>query len=384
VRGGRVRGQRGWVVEKSAEAGDSGAEQLVEQFLTQFYGDQAELGGAADESTNAVPREVLVPCLPSNHDELASWLAGLRGSRVTLRVPRRGDKRALADTVQRNAKDALQQHKLKRAGDFTARSAALQNIQEVLGLADAPLRIECVDISHVQGTDVVGSLVVFEDGLPRKSDYRHFAIREAAGGGRSDDVASIAEVTRRRFLRHVQDREDPKILSPEGKSRRFAYPPNLYVVDGGAPQVNAASAVLEELGVTDVAVIGLAKRLEEVWVPSEPDPIILPRNSEGLYLLQRVRDEAHRFAINYHRSKRSKRMTASALDAVPGLGEHRRKALVTHFGSLARLKEATVEEITSVPGIGVATATAVLDALRGGAAVSDEQAQDRVAERASG
>jgi excinuclease ABC subunit C len=367
VRGGRVRGQRGWVVEKSAEPGDSGAEQLVEQFLTQFYGDQAELGGAADESTNAVPREVLVPCLPSNHDELASGLAGLRGSRVTLRVPRRGDKRALADTVQRNAKDALQQHKLKRAGDFTARSAALQNIQEVLGLADAPLRIECVDISHVQGTDVVGSLVVFEDGLPRKSD-----------------VASIAEVTRRRFLRHVQDQEDPKILSPEGKSRRFAYPPNLYVVDGGAPQVNAASAVLEELGVTDVAVIGLAKRLEEVWVPSEPDPIILPRNSEGLYLLQRVRDEAHRFAINYHRSKRSRRMTASALDAVPGLGEHRRKALVTHFGSLARLKEATVEEITSVPGIGVATATAVLDALRGGAAVSDEQAQDRVAGRASG
>jgi excinuclease ABC subunit C len=204
-------------------------------------------------------------------------------------------------------------------------------------LADAPLRIECVDISHVQGTDVVGSLVVFEDGLPRKSDYRHFAIREAAGHGRSDDVASIAEVTR-----------------------------------------------LDELGITDVAVIGLAKRLEEVWVPSEPDPIILPRNSEGLYLLQRVRDEAHRFAINYHRSKRSKRMTASALDAVPGLGEHRRKALVAHFGSLARLKEATVDEITSVPGIGVATATAVLDALQGGAAGSDAASQDRIAERASG
>jgi excinuclease ABC subunit C len=238
-------------------------------------------------------------------------------------------------------------------------------------LADAPLRIECVDISHVQGTDVVGSLVVFEDGLPRKSDYRHFAIREGAGQGRSDDVASIAEVTRRRFLRHISDQGDrtaPNMLSPEGKSpekfRRFAYPPNLYVVDGGAPQVNAANAVLEELGVTDVAVIGLAKRLEEIWVPSEPDPVIMPRNSEGLYLLQRVRDEAHRFAITYHRSKRSKRMTASALDAVPGLGEHRRKALVTHFGSIARLKEATVDQITAVPGIGVATATAVLEALR--------------------
>ncbi|AGC62679.1 excinuclease ABC [Mycobacterium liflandii 128FXT] len=364
VRGGRVRGQRGWVVEKPSAPDVSVEEQLVEQFLAQFYGDQAELGGAADESVNPVPREVLVPCLPSNADQLSSWLSGLRGSRVTLRVPRRGDKRALAETVQRNAKEALQQHKLKRAGDFNARSAALQNIQEALGMADAPLRIECVDISHVQGTDVVASLVVFEDGLPRKSDYRHFAIREAAGQGRSDDVASIAEVTRRRFQRHLSEQNDPNLLSPEGKSRRFAYPPNLYVVDGGAPQVNAASAVLEELGIVDVAVIGLAKRLEEVWVPSEPDPIIMPRNSEGLYLLQRVRDEAHRFGITYHRSKRSKRMTASALDAVPGLGEHRRKALVTHFGSIARLKEATVDQITAVPGIGVATATAVLEALR--------------------
>jgi excinuclease ABC subunit C len=383
VRGGRVRGQRGWIVEKPGDPGDSGEARLVEQFLTQFYAEQAELGGAADESANPVPREVLVPCLPPNAEELASWLSGLRGSRVALRVPRRGDKRALAETVQRNAKEALQQHKLKRAGDFTARSAALQNIQESLGLADAPLRIECVDVSHVQGTDVVGSLVVFEDGLPRKSDYRHFAIREAAGRGHSDDVASIAEVTRRRFARHLHEQQDPSILSPEGKSRRFAYPPNLYVVDGGAPQVNAASAALDDLGIFDVAVIGLAKRLEEVWVPSEPDPIILPRNSEGLYLLQRIRDEAHRFAITYHRSKRSKRMTASALDAVPGLGEHRRKALVTHFGSLARLKEATVDEITAVPGIGVATATAVLGALRGDDG-SNAATDDRVGERASG
>jgi excinuclease ABC subunit C len=375
VRGGRVRGQRGWIVEKPGEPGASGETQLVEQLLTQFYGEQAELGGAADESANPVPREVLVPCMPPDAGELARWLSGLRGSRVVLRVPRRGDKRALAETVQRNAKEALQQHKLRRAGDFTARSAALQNIQETLGLADAPLRIECIDISHVQGTDVVGSLVVFEDGLPRKSDYRHFAIRDAAGRGRSDDVASVAEVTRRRFLRHLQDWADPNLLAPEGKSRKFAYPPNLFVVDGGAPQVNAASAVLDELGLTDVAVIGLAKRLEEVWVPSEPDPIIMPRNSEGLYLLQRVRDEAHRFAITYHRSKRSKRMTASALDSVPGLGKHRRKALVTHFGSMARLKQASIEEISTVPGIGGATATAVHKALR---------ADDRTAERASG
>ncbi|KQY09532.1 excinuclease ABC subunit C [Mycobacterium sp. Root135] len=365
VRGGRVRGQRGWVVEKSGEPGKSGQEHLVEQFLTQFYGDQAELSGGGtagvDEATNLVPRQVLVPVLPDNAEELAAWLSGLRGSNVQLRVPARGDKKALAETVYRNAKDQLAQHKLKRAGDFNARSEALQSIQEFLGLTEAPLRIECVDISHVQGTDVVASLVVFEDGLPRKSDYRHYAIREAAGDGRSDDVASIAEVTRRRFARHVADAQAPVV--EDGKARRFAYPPNLFVVDGGAPQVNAAAAVLEELGITDVAVIGLAKRLEEVWVPGQPDPVIMPRNSDGLYLLQRVRDEAHRFAITYHRSKRSKRMTASALDSVRGLGEHRRKALVTHFGSVARLKDATVEEITAVPGIGVATANAVLEAL---------------------
>jgi excinuclease ABC subunit C len=363
VRGGRVRGQRGWVVEKPGEPGESGNDLLVEQFLTQFYGDQAELGGAADEATNPVPREVLVPCLPSNAEELTTWLSELRGSRVNLRVPHRGDKRALAETVRRNAQESLNQHKLKRAGDFNARSAALQNIQEALGLADAPLRIECVDISHVQGTDVVASLVVFEDGLPRKSDYRHYAIRGAAGDGHSDDVASIAEVTRRRFVRHVSDLQNTSLVGEEGKPRRFAYPPNLFVVDGGAPQVNAAADVLEELGVADVAVVGLAKRLEEVWVPAEADPVIMPRNSEGLFLLQRVRDEAHRFAITYHRSKRSKRMTASALDSVRGLGEHRRKALVTHFGSVARLREAGIDEITAVPGIGVATARAVLEAL---------------------
>ena len=385
VRGGRVRGQRGWIVEKPGEPDEAAQKQLVEQFLTQFYGDQAELDGAGDaggdEATNPVPRQVLVPVLPDNAEELATWLSGLRGSRVQLRVAARGDKRALAETVHRNAQDALAQHKLKRAGDFNARSEALQSIQEFLDLADAPLRIECIDISHVQGTDVVASLVVFEDGLPRKSDYRHYSIREAAGDGRSDDVASIAEVTRRRFQRHVADAERPLAdagAEPGARPRRFAYPPNLFVVDGGAPQVNAAAAVLDELGVTDVAVVGLAKRLEEVWVPAQPgaaaEPIILPRNSEGLYMLQRIRDEAHRFAISYHRSKRSKRMTASALDDVPGLGEHRRKALVTHFGSVARLKEASVEELVAVPGIGVATAKAVLGAL-GGAAETDAPAE---------
>ncbi|MBM7244660.1 excinuclease ABC subunit UvrC [Rhodococcus fascians] len=382
VRGGRVRGQRGWVVEKAGEVierqDEADLPALVEQFLTQFYGEQAALSaqtpGGDDGGSNAVPREVLVPVLPDNADEVQVWLSELRGSNVTLRVPQRGDKKALAETVERNAREALQQHKLKRAGDFTSRSAALQGIQEALDLDSAPLRIECIDISHVQGTDVVASLVVFEDGLPRKSDYRHYAIKEAAGDGHSDDVASIAEVTRRRFLRHSADGANAVgsggDLAPEaaldpqtGRPRRFAYPPNLFVVDGGAPQVAAAAAVLDELGVTDVAVVGLAKRLEEVWVPGEEDPVILPRTSESLYLLQRVRDEAHRFAITFHRSKRSRRMTASALDSVRGLGESRRTALVAHFGSVANLKKATVEEIVEVPGIGATTAKSVLAAL---------------------
>ncbi|MDI9895777.1 MULTISPECIES: excinuclease ABC subunit UvrC [Nocardiaceae] len=381
VRGGRVRGQRGWVVEKAGEVierqDEADLPALVEQFLTQFYGEQAALTaqapGGDDGGSNAVPREVLVPVLPENADEVQTWLSELRGSNVTLRVPQRGDKKALAETVERNAKEALQQHKLKRAGDFTSRSAALQGIQEALDLDSAPLRIECIDISHVQGTDVVASLVVFEDGLPRKSDYRHYAIKEAAGDGHSDDVASIAEVTRRRFLRHSADGSTAASggdLAPEaaldpqtGRPRKFAYPPNLFVVDGGAPQVAAAAAVLEELGVTDVAVVGLAKRLEEVWVPGEEDPVILPRTSESLYLLQRVRDEAHRFAITFHRSKRSRRMTASALDSVRGLGESRRTALVAHFGSVANLKRATVAEIVEVPGIGETTAKSVLAAL---------------------
>ncbi|MFD4430171.1 excinuclease ABC subunit UvrC [Nocardia sp. NPDC058497] len=384
VRDGRVRGQRGWVVDKSGDALDvaeSGTElaALVEQFLTQFYGEQAAMAEQnADGDVVVVPREVLVPELPADAEEIQDWLSRLRGSAVSLRVPQRGDKKALAETVQRNAGEALAQHKLKRAGDLTSRSQALQDIQDFLDLDSAPLRIECVDISHVQGTDVVASLVVFEDGLARKSDYRHYAIKEAAGDGRSDDVGSIAEVTRRRFARLARDRQQvvdveidetdepasrPGVDPTTGKPRRFAYPPNLYVVDGGAPQVAAAAEVLDELGITDVAVIGLAKRLEEVWVPGEPDPVIMPRNSEALYLLQRVRDEAHRFAITFHRSKRSRRMTASALDSVRGLGETRRTALVTHFGSVARIKDATVEEITSVPGIGVSTAKAVLEAL---------------------
>jgi excinuclease ABC subunit C len=401
VRGGRVRGQRGWVVEKTEQlsTGD-----LVEHFCTQVYGGEADTGEQTD-----IPREILVPALPSDVDTLTSWLSQLRGAKVTLRVPQRGDKRTLLETVARNAGEALTQHKLRRAGDLTARGQALEEIAEGLGLLTAPLRIECYDVSQIQGTDVVASMVVFEDGLARKSEYRRFIVGGRAGRdgvAATDDVSAISEVLRRRFahLRRAREPEhsstglaarqtgeqppttgtpapgtgaasileadgpmsvlDRPAIDPEtGKPRKFAYAPNLVVVDGGAPQVNAAAAVMREMGVEDVAVCGLAKRLEEVWLPHEPFPVVLPRTSEGLYLLQRVRDEAHRFAITFHRQRRSKRMTTSTLDSVPGLGEIRRKALLRRFGSVKRLSAASVEEIAEVPGIGRRTAEAVLAAL---------------------
>jgi excinuclease ABC subunit C len=366
VRGGRVRGQRGWVIDKAEEMR---IPELVDHFLTQFYGEEVEFAGDEGEAASLVPREVLVPELPADADAVTEWLSGLRGSRVQLRVPQRGDKRALAETVQRNAEEAFAQHKLRRAGDLTARSAALAELQDNLGLDTAPLRIECVDISHIAGSDVVASLVVFEDGVARKSEYRRFALREAAEEG---DVASIAEVVRRRFSRYLKetaasepDNPTPGIDPETGKPRKFAYPPNLLVVDGAGPQATAAADVLAELGITDVAVVGLAKRLEEVWLPGDPDPVILPRTSDALYLLQRVRDEAHRFAIRFHREKRSKRLQVSALDGVPGLGQARRTALIKHFGSVKKLKQASMDEISAVPGVGRRTAEAVRTALTG-------------------
>jgi excinuclease ABC subunit C len=374
VRGGRVRGERGWTIDKAATVdGTAGLPELVEQFVTQFYGGSADgEGGGLDGA--GVPREILVPQLPANADVLAEWLSAQRGSRVSLRVPQRGDKRALMETVARNAAQAFAQHKLRRASDLTARSQALSELQDALGLAEAPLRIECFDVSHVQGTNVVASMVVFEDGLARKSEYRRFAMR--AGGG---DTDWIAEAVRRRFARYLDaqvavgalDAAAPDAeaaarggIDPEtGRPRKFAYPPNLVVVDGGAPQVAAAQTVLDDLGVDDVALIGLAKRLEEVWLPGEHYPVILPRSSEGLYLLQRVRDEAHRFAITFHRQRRSKAMTMSVLDGIPGLGETRRKALVARFGSLKRLRAASMADFLAVPGIGPQTAEAIRAAL---------------------
>jgi excinuclease ABC subunit C len=371
VRGGRVRGQRGWVVDKIEETSTAG---LVEQFLTQAYLDEE----------NEVPREVLVPALPEDCEVVVELLELVRGAKVDLRVPRRGDKKALFDTVGRNAKEAFVRHKLKRSSDITSRSLALQELQDSLGLTEAPLRIECFDVSNLQGTDAVASMVVFEDGLPRKSEYRRFAIRRAKGqddAGHAtvahDDAAAINEVIYRRFRRYLDERiesdqlderpdpeEGPRSIDPTtGRPRKFAYPPQLVVVDGGAPQVAAAAAAMTALGVDDIGLCGLAKRLEEVWLPGRPEPVILPRTSEALYLLQRVRDEAHRFAITYHRQRRSRSMAESALDEVPGLGELRRKALLRHFKSVKRLRAATVEEIAAVPGLGRRTAEAVHTAL---------------------
>ena len=385
VRGGRVRGQRGWTVDK-VEAVTTGG--LVEQFVTQFYGDQSESPGEGEGESNAIPREILVPELPEDVEAITEWLSARRGSRVAMRIPRRGDKRALMETVARNARQDFIQHKLKRASDLTARSLALAELQESLELREAPLRIECFDISHIQGTDVVASMVVFEDGLARKSEYRRFAMREEGG-----DTDWIAEAVRRRFGRYLdaqvlgggnaaggnaadgnanggdgtadRDGSDGDIAAVSPVSRRFAYPPNLVVVDGGGPQANAAQSVLDALGIDDVAVVGLAKRLEEVWKPGEPYPVILPRTAESLYLLQRVRDEAHRFAITYHRQKRSRSMVESALDDVAGLGATRRKALMTHFGSLARLRRAGLADVMAVPGIGLQTAQSILAAVAG-------------------
>ncbi|MFJ4833938.1 excinuclease ABC subunit UvrC [Streptomyces sp. NPDC088747] len=356
VRGGRVRGQRGWVTDK-VEAVTTG--DLVEHAIQQLYG---------EETGDSVPKEVLVPALPEPTEPVQEWLTERRGANVSLRIPQRGDKKALMETVRRNAQQSLVLHKTKRASDLTTRSRALEEIAEALDLDSAPLRIECYDISHLQGDDVVASMVVFEDGLARKSEYRRFQIKGFEG---QDDVRSMHEVITRRFRRYIAEKEktgewadgETALTEDDGRPKRFAYPPQLVVVDGGQPQVAAAKKALDELGIDDIAVCGLAKRLEEVWLPDDDNPVVLPRTSEGLYLLQRVRDEAHRFAITYQRAKRAKRFRAGPLDDVPGLGESRKQALIKHFGSVKRLRSATIEQICEVPGIGRKTAETIAVAL---------------------
>ena len=428
VRGGRVRGQRGWVIDLVEDADDA---ELVERLLQQVYGDLVDPAGTgapersgpttslgvggrapaapaprsgpagaparrgaaaatsvddvAHTATTAVPREVLVPALPADAPAVRAWLAGLRGGGVELRVPVRGDKAALMGTVRKNAEEALRLHKTRRAGDLTRRSAALEELAGVLDLPEAPLRIECYDISHTHGAHQVGSMVVFEDGAPRKSDYRRFTVRGRDGAGAVDDTAAMREVLTRRFKRLLAEQGAGPEQGAEpagtdggaagttggagaasgpidpgtGRPRRFSYAPGLVVVDGGLPQVNAARAALDELGV-DVPLIGLAKRLEEVWVPGEEFPVVLARTSPALHLLQHLRDESHRFAITHHRARRSAAMTRSALDDVPGLGPARQAALLKEFGSVKRLRAATAERIASVRGIGPTLAATIL------------------------
>jgi excinuclease ABC subunit C len=343
VRGGRVLGRRGWVVDRVE---DLDRPELMASFVRQLYMERTE-----------VPPRVLVPTSPADRDVLEAWLAARRGSKVSIGVPERGAKRKLMEVVNQNAAEAFHRHKLRRASDFGARSRALSELADQLGLPQAPLRIECYDISNLGESDTVGSMVVFEDGLPKRSDYRKFEIKGVPG---QDDFASMEEMLRRRFNRLIRERDEPVTSS----KRRFAYPPSLVVVDGGKGQLGVCSKVLADLGL-DIPHIGLAKRLEEVYFPGRPDPLLIPRASEALFVLQHIRDEAHRFAITYHRQKRAKRALVSPLDEVPGVGPARKKALLKRFGSLARMRDATTDEIAGTHGIGPELAHAIHERLHG-------------------
>ena len=383
VRGGRIRGQRGWIVEK---VNDGSEGELIEQLLVRLYGEAAAhvasasstLAEETDANRHEIPRQILVPVLPDNTEQLREWLSGVRGAKVSIAVPQRGDKAELMKTVAENARHSLALHKSRRAGDITTRSASLVELQEALELPEPLMRIECYDISHVQGTNVVASMVVFEDGLPAKSAYRKFSV---SGDAARDDTASMYDVITRRFKRYLTEQQQRAQAGPQRSGEvasdahaqepaKFAYPPNLVLVDGGPPQVAAAQAALSDLGVVDVHVAGIAKRLEELWLPDDDFPVILPRNSQALFLVQRIRDEAHRFAITFHRSKRGKAMVASALDAVPGLGPAKREALIKHFGSLKNLKAASADELTQVQGVGPSLASKIREHFDAEAAAS--------------
>ncbi|MDQ3756593.1 MAG: excinuclease ABC subunit UvrC [Actinomycetota bacterium] len=343
VRRGRVTGRKGFVVDKVEDLTPA---KLVAEILEQLYAGEPALG---------VPREVLVPAMPDDVEFYESWLSGLRGgSRVTVRVPQRGDKRSLHETVTRNAAEEFTRHRLRRSSDHNARARALNSLQDALGLPEAPLRIECFDMSHIQGTDYVGSMVVVEDGLPKQSEYRRFKVRTVDG---NDDYAAMEEVLGRRLTALLAEREQG--VAGGGK---FSYPPQLLLVDGGKGQLAVALRVLEDLGLEDeIPVAALAKQFEEVYLPGRADPVRIPRQSEALYLLQRVRDEAHRFAVTYHRQLRAKRMTKSVLDDIPGLGPARRKRLVKELGGVRAVERASLEELSALPWLPDAVARAVYE-----------------------
>lgn len=351
VRHGRVVGRNGFILDKVM---DLTPEQTMAAVLDQLYGDEPVLG---------YPRHVLVPTLPEDAEVYEEWLGEMRGTRVTVRVPQRGAKRELAETVTRNAEETFTRHRLKRAADHNSRAKALHDLQEALGLPEAPLRIECYDMSHLQGSDYVGSMVVMEDGLPRKGEYRRFKVREVPG---NDDFAAMEEVLTRRLRNYLEEQE-----LPPGERGRFAYPPQLLLVDGGKGQLGVAVKVLAELGLTEkIPVASLAKRFEEVYLPGRSEPVELPRGSEGLFMLQRLRDESHRFAISYHRQLRDKRMTRSVLDGIPGLGDTRRTKLVQQFGGVRAVQRASLEDLLDVTWLPEAVARTVYEHLHPEAARS--------------
>ena len=346
---GSIKGSRSWIVDQEMALE---GEDVFASLLFSIYGN----------GSISIPRNIYLNAQPENLAELEQWLSGISGSKVEIKVPQRGDKVELLDTVKRNAQYSLIQYVSKRATDAAVSGKALTQIEEMLGLTRTPLRIECFDISNISGTSVVASMVVFEDGMPKKSEYRRFIIDTSEGW---DDTRAMHQVITRRLKRMIDDRnvDLAEVSETGGRISKFAYPPALIVVDGGKPQVSAAQRALGELGITDIALCGLAKRLEEVWLPNNADPLIFPRNSEGLYLLQRIRDEAHRFAITFHRSRRSKVMLESLLDEIPGLGSARRTALLDRFGSVSAIRKAPVSELATTPGIGEKLAETIAQSL---------------------
>lgn len=354
VRHGRVVGRRGFIVDKVEPLTDSG---LVDRVLEELYGEEPAMG---------YPKSVLVPVLGADHETHVVWLSGLRGSAVDVRVPQRGDKRALHETVTMNAREEFARHRMRRASDHNARSRALTELQRHLDLPEAPLRIECYDMAHLQGTDYVGSMVVLEDGLPAKREYRRFKVRDVPG---NDDYAAMREVLTRRLRAYVEGRdaahEEEAGDSTPRKPGKFSYPPQLLLVDGGKGQLGVAMEVVRDLGLEDeIPVAALAKRFEEVFVPGRQEPVVIPRGSEAMFMLQRIRDEAHRFANTFHRELRAKRMKRGLLDGIPGLGDVRKARLVREFGGVKGVKEAGLEALMAVSWLPEPVARAIYEKVK--------------------